>query len=137
MRRTLVPTTALIAAICLAAGSARAIGEDECNLSSNVEISQCLSELLKQEDAELNRVYKLAMASIDKADYVPDAERGNWKTTLQKAQRAWIAFKEADCGELILFEWWGGTGAGIASMACTIDQTRSRYRDLKSRYELE
>lgn len=77
------------------------------------------------------------MSSIGKADYMDANQRGKWAETLRDAQRAWIAFKETDCGELIFYEWWGGTGAGIASLGSQIDTTRARANDLKSRYQID
>jgi uncharacterized protein YecT (DUF1311 family) len=127
----------LLCAIVAWAGDVRALEEGECDMPSNVEISHCLGGLLTRDDAVLNRVYKQAMASIDTDDYMEPSDRETWKKTLRNAQRAWIAFKEIDCGELIFYEWWGGTGSGIAALACKIDLTRSRTADLTARYELE
>jgi uncharacterized protein YecT (DUF1311 family) len=125
---------AIVTATVLFAAPASALEPDECELPSKVEISACMSALYKQADAELNAVYKRAMASIDEADYMDAEERDKWKTSLRDAQRAWLTFKEYDCGELIYFEWWGGTGAGTASLECQIDATRLRTSNLKSRY---
>ncbi len=132
--RTLTATAVIWLALAVPAS---AVDDKECDRPSNVEISACLSALLKTADADLNRVYKQAMASIDQADYMDADERENWKTSLQNAQRSWIKFKEADCSELIFYEWWGGSGAGIASLGCQIDATRLRVDDLKSRYQID
>ena len=121
----------------LLASSAFAMEPDECDLPSNVEISACMSALYKKADADLNAVYKRALASIDEADYMDAGEREKWTTSFRDAQRAWVTFKDADCGELIFFEWWGGSGAGIASLDCQIDATRIRTLDLKSRYRID
>lgn len=128
----------LLVLACLAgAAPAIALEPDDCDLPSNVEISACLSGLFKEADTELNQIYKKAMSTIDKADYMDAEQRDKWADTLRDAQRAWITFKETDCGELVFYEWWGGTGAGIASLGCQIDATRARAGDLKSRYQID
>jgi uncharacterized protein YecT (DUF1311 family) len=102
---------------------------------STPEIQACIDRLLKAADAELNRVYQAAMRSIDKADHLNAEQRKGWKAALQKAQRQWIAFRDADCGEPVGYEWFGGTGMGAAVLGCKLTKTEARIAELRQRYE--
>ena len=44
---------------------------------------------------------------------MPADALAKWKETIVAAQKAWVTFKESDCGA-VEYEWWGGSGAGIA-----------------------
>jgi uncharacterized protein YecT (DUF1311 family) len=55
------------------------------------------------------------------------------KATIVAAQKAWVSFKESDCGA-VQYEWWGSSGAGIAETSCLYARTAQRVEDLKERY---
>lgn len=104
------------------------------DLSSNVEIGQCTAEAFKKADGELNAIWPKVLASIDaQADYMPPDALKTWKATVIAAQKAWVTFKENDCGA-VEYEWWGGSGSGIAETTCLYAHTAQRVDDLKSRY---
>ena len=96
--------------------------------------SACLDKALKAADGALNGVYKKALAVIDKSDDMSAEQRRNWKQALQKAQRAWVAFRDADCGEPVGYEWFQGTGMGPATLACNLQKTKIRTQELTDRY---
>jgi len=125
-----------IAAFVLAfAGPALAQEVPGCeNATSNVEIGMCASKAYQAEDKELNDIWPKVLAYIDsQADYMPADALQKWKTTIVAAQKAWVTFKESDCGA-VEYEWWGGSGAGIAETSCLYAHTAQRVEDLKSRY---
>lgn len=107
------------------------------NASSTVEMNYCSEQEYNKVDAELNRVYQKVMAGIDTHDDVEAERIKAWKDALKAAQRAWVAFKEKDCGELIGYEWYGGTGSTSASLGCMIQKTETRMKELKERYEVQ
>jgi uncharacterized protein YecT (DUF1311 family) len=107
------------------------------NASSTVEMNYCGEQAYTKVDAELNRVYQEIVKGIDSHDDVEADRLKTWKDTLKAAQKAWIAFKEKDCGELIYLEWYGGTGAASASHGCLIQKTETRIKELKERYEVQ
>ncbi len=110
--------------------------EDPCaNAESTMEINDCMRGVFEQADAELNRVYRAVMASIDEADHVPADKRKEWKQQLREAQRDWVSFKEKDC-EVVYYEWWLGSGANAAALGCLISKTETRTNDLKERYAI-
>lgn len=129
----LIPIAA-VAALAMQAGAAAA---QDCNgAGSNVEITQCLDRVFRAEDAELNRVWKRANASIDGQDWLSPADRKGWRDDLLAAQRAWIAFKEADCNRAVVREWGGGSGTSGGVLSCLIGKTRERSRELRERYDV-
>jgi uncharacterized protein YecT (DUF1311 family) len=101
---------------------------------NNVALKQCLAEAYEQADKELNAVWKQVLASVDEADYLTAEQRDAWKTELRESQRAWVQFKEHDCNGAVLYEWWGGSGAGGAISSCLLGHTKDRTEDLKGRY---
>jgi uncharacterized protein YecT (DUF1311 family) len=103
--------------------------------ASTYEMSACLERALQAADRDLNAAYREAQSAIDRDCGVDAGCRAAWRTGLQRAQRAWIAFRNADCRELAPLEWRGGTGSGPAVLACLLASTEQRARDLTARYE--
>jgi uncharacterized protein YecT (DUF1311 family) len=104
------------------------------NATSNVEIGMCTSAAYEKADKELNAVWPKVLAYIDgQAEYMPVDALQKWKASIIASQKAWVTFKESDCGA-VQYEWWGGSGAGIAQTACLYSHTAQRVEDLKSRY---
>jgi uncharacterized protein YecT (DUF1311 family) len=82
---------------------------------SMVDIANCLNSAYAQADAELNATYRRIMAVLGAAD----------KGRLREAQRAWIVYRGAACAaEAGPYE--GGSGSGIARLACLEAATRQR-----------
>jgi uncharacterized protein YecT (DUF1311 family) len=100
-------------------------------LSAPAAQSGCLEKLATAADARLNETYRRAVTMIDKSgsDNVDE-----WKAELKAAQQAWIAFRDADCGALVGYEWGHGTGMGSATESCLLQKTEQRTRDLMGRY---
>lgn len=104
------------------------------NASSNVEIGNCVYAAYHKADEELNAIWPKVLAYIDgQGEDMPADALEKWKTTIVAAQKAWVSFKEQDCGA-VQYEWWGGSGAGIAQTTCLYAHTAQRVEDLKSRY---
>jgi uncharacterized protein YecT (DUF1311 family) len=93
--------------------------------------SGCLEKLVDAADAKLNDVYRRAMTAIDRSDSDKIAA---WKAELKKSEQAWIAFRDADCGALVGYEWGHGTGMGSATQSCLLEKTEERTRELVARY---
>lgn len=82
---------------------------------------QCGDAEIAVQDARLNKAYKADMA--DMADGSPG------KAALLKAQRAWIAFRDADCASVR--EVRGGTIAAIFMQNCYLEHTARRANALE------
>lgn len=98
---------------------------------SNYEMGACSSEKLKAGDALLNRVYK-AQVAVLKQEISEEKEAGplgqigeETLKRLVKAQKAWIAFRDAECdlaGTTMLF----GSGEGLEITSCHAETTIER-----------
>lgn len=99
-------------ALCVSEGPA---GETTPGLAA------CGPALARVWDDELNRLWPSALAAQDEAE----GER------LRAAQRAWIAFRDAEC----LFEaarWEGGSMGAYAGGFCVAGMTAERVADLRA-----
>ena len=81
---------------------------------------QCIGVELKVQDAALNAAYRALVA-----DMTPDQKAG-----LQKAQRAWIAFRDADCAARYSPDW--GTISSITANMCVLQRTVERTLELEA-----
>ena len=79
----------------------------------------CIEAELKVQDAGLNAAYKSAMAKLT----------ADQKTGLQAAQRAWVPFRDADCGSLYHPDW--GTLSRVNAASCVLDRTIERTIELE------
>jgi uncharacterized protein YecT (DUF1311 family) len=93
--------------------------------------SGCLEKLVEAADAKLNNVYQRAIAGIETSD---SDNVTAWKAELKKAEQTWIAFRDADCGALVGYEWGHGTGMGVATQSCLLEKIQQRTRELVARY---
>ena len=107
------------------------------NATTTVEMGGCLEKEYQRADADLNRVWKLVQKSIEASDYVPADQREIWKQVLLEGQRGWIKLKENDCLKAVPYEWYGGSGAGVAAMSCAVEMTEARTAALKARYGID
>jgi uncharacterized protein YecT (DUF1311 family) len=91
--------------------------EGSCGFQGGyIEISSCLEQELKHYDKELNRLYKQHNTSGS-------------NNKLKTAEILWIKFAEADC-EYIAFQVNGGAQYEPIYVACLINKTKERIRDL-------
>jgi uncharacterized protein YecT (DUF1311 family) len=110
--------------------------ETSCdNVDSGYGIRECLTKELVKADAALNASYKRAQDYIAQvADTSTDAKK-TWLADLVKAQRAWMAYRDANClFELIGAEWHNGSGTTAAQQACVLAMTNQRTDELHKRY---
>lgn len=98
------------------------------------ELAFCAEIGLKRADGELNVVWRQALGVIEQTSEMDAATRAKWTAALRDSQRAWIAFRDADCGEPIGYEWFGGTGMSLATTTCLEEKTKARTADLRQRY---
>lgn len=89
-------------------------------------------------DGALNLLYQQALGVIEDLEGASQEEvrPEEWRTALREAQRAWIAFKEAECEKLAPREHWMMWNEEHAKMICRIRLTEARARDLAAHYNL-
>ena len=80
----------------------------------------CFNAELKIQDARLNATYRQIQADLNPRQ----------KAGLTAAQRAWIAYRDADCASLEDPDW--GTASRIAAAQCVLQRTVERTLDLKA-----
>jgi uncharacterized protein YecT (DUF1311 family) len=99
---------------------------------STYELNICSDRAFQAADAKLNAAYAEALDVIRRSDqdkpYDPDA----WEKALRVSQRAWVAFRDADCRDLVPMSWSGGTGTTSAVLGCMTTMTEARTKQLRT-----
>lgn len=81
---------------------------------------ECIVAEHQRQDVRLNKAYKALMA-----DLTPER-----KKQLQEAQRAWIKFRDANCG--FYYDPDGGTMARVSGNDCVMTITANRAKELEN-----
>jgi uncharacterized protein YecT (DUF1311 family) len=127
----------LLIALGVLAHSAPAVAANDIDCSdpkTTVEMNVCADAAFKEADKRLNALYKDALAYIESSDLEAPYDRKSWEEAMRASQRAWVAFRDADCTGLVPMEWSGGTGTSSAVMGCMTEKTEARINELKERY---
>jgi uncharacterized protein YecT (DUF1311 family) len=131
LRRLIVP-------LCLLALPHAAIAADDppdChNQLSTYEQQYCADNDFQAADKALNAAFKMALGQIAKSDQGKPYDSKSWEAAMRTSQRAWVAFRDADCKGDVPFGWSGGTGTTTAVLGCMIGKTKARTEELRERY---
>lgn len=98
-------------------------------------MSGCLAAEAAQWDKLLNQGYDRFLALLTKSDEELKAVGSAAPPTapdLRAAQRAWIAWRDAEC-TMAVNQWQGGTGGGPAGQSCLMQLTGERALDLMAK----
>jgi uncharacterized protein YecT (DUF1311 family) len=101
-------------------GAAAGVCMEQLGGYSTQGMSACISAETEQWDGYLNREYKARMATIT----------ADQKAAFRTAQRAWIAFRDADCG-LQYQMFIDGTMRSNIFTGCMLDMTARRALALR------
>ncbi|WP_422373893.1 lysozyme inhibitor LprI family protein [Roseibium sp.] len=124
----------LILAVLAFSGAQAQDGPDCNNAMTQLEMNQCANMDFQAADAELNAVYKKAMAKMRDTDsYLPDDLKGA-ADTLREAQRAWIPYRDKAC-EAYGFLAKGGSMEPMLYSNCLTDLTNQRVKELQELVE--
>jgi uncharacterized protein YecT (DUF1311 family) len=97
---------------------------DKCLASpegqSTMGMIDCTDAELKIQDARLNAAYRKTMEPLN----------ARQKAKLQAAQRAWVAFRDAECASYEDEDW--GTISRINAASCVLHMTVQRTTDLET-----
>jgi uncharacterized protein YecT (DUF1311 family) len=107
---------------------------DCANASSTAEINFCAEKDFDAADKALNSAYEAALARIRTRDLEKPYDAQSFEEAMRSAQRAWVAFRDADCKDLTAQEWAGGSGTSAAVLGCMTDKTIARTKELKERF---
>lgn len=109
------------------------------NAMTQMEMNICAHRDYETADAELNVVYKKAMAAVQAMD-VEYKDLGEQYVgavdALKRAQRSWIGYRDGQC-ELAGFGARGGSMEPMLISGCLADLTQKRTAELKTVYETE
>ena len=100
-------------------------------------MSSCLMAEAAAWDRHLNDEYKATMAVFDEQDAEEAAAFPGLpqrSAALKAAQRAWIAFRDAECA-LAYAQWGAGSMRSIAGAGCRADMTATRTIELRAMRE--
>lgn len=114
--------------------SAQAQTIDCAKASSTVEMNFCADKDFQAADKSLNEAYAAALASIKTRDLEKPYDAKSFEAAMRASQRAWLAYRDADCKDLVPQEWSGGSGTTSAVLGCMTEKTMQRTKDLKERY---
>ena len=109
------------AAVLLAAFPAAA--QQDCPDDSQAGLNQCAGDAYKKADAALNATYKQVMARLKDSEATAKS--------LVAAQRAWIAYRDAEC-DFMSSGVEGGSARPMIVAQCLEQLTTQRADDLKA-----
>jgi uncharacterized protein YecT (DUF1311 family) len=101
---------------------------------STPELNACAGRALDTADAALNDAYKKALAFIKGTSNEKPHDPASWERALRASQKAWLAYRDADCGGLVPMSWGGGTGTTSAVLYCKTVKTETRTTELTAIY---
>lgn len=96
----------------------------------------CWERKLRQDDAELNALWRRVLASIAARPGLTAGAREDWTRRLRRSQRAWLALRDADCP---LQQWetpnrFGHANFSMIVAPCLHAETRARMQWLARVY---
>ncbi|MFN0218138.1 MAG: lysozyme inhibitor LprI family protein [Hyphomicrobium sp.] len=101
---------------------------------STFEMNACAEKDFAAADAALNDIYKIALAAVPEMAGDAPYDAKSWEAALRASQRAWVAFRDAECHGHVPMFWTGGTGATADILGCQTSMTNERIKALKERY---
>ncbi|MCU0801488.1 MAG: lysozyme inhibitor LprI family protein [Rhodobacteraceae bacterium] len=117
--------------LCLSPLTAFAQDVDCANQVTQIDMNQCAYQEFEAADAALNRVYAEAIAFLQASDreYPPAGE--SEEARLRRAQRAWVAYRDANCDQAG-FQMRGGSAEPLLVNGCLRFMTEARIAELRS-----
>ncbi len=108
---------------------------DCSHATSTMEMNECADRDFAAADRVLNETYQKALAMIGRDDGSPAYTAAEWEKQFRASQRAWVAFRDADCNGLVPVEWSGGSITSYQVLSCMIELTKARTQMLRERYD--
>ncbi|WP_372646692.1 lysozyme inhibitor LprI family protein [Hyphomicrobium sp.] len=108
---------------------------DCANAMATVELNFCADKEYQAADKALNAEYALALKSVRSRTLERPYDAKSAEDALKTAQRAWIAYRDADCKGVVAQVWTNGTGATSAILMCMTDKTQQRTKELNAQFQ--
>lgn len=121
--------------LSLMIGLATAAAATDCPGGSQTELIECADLAAQAADAQLNRQWRLTVQAVRELDKQVDAARGagfrpfDAYNDLVRAQRAWIAYRDAECiseADQVA----GGRDTNLVSARCVERLAKDRMSEL-------
>lgn len=91
----------------------------------------CAGRDLADADKALNAQYQVTRKALKQRDAGASAELKGGEEAMVKAQRAWLAYRDAQCAS-VGFQARGGSMEPMLISSCEADLTRKRTAELKA-----
>lgn len=101
------------------------------NAETQMELTYCAEQGLNAADKALNVQYQLTRKAAKKRDADAEADANKADEFLVKAQRAWVAYRDAQCHSWG-YQSHGGSMEPQLIYDCQADLTRKRTAELKA-----
>jgi uncharacterized protein YecT (DUF1311 family) len=95
---------------------------------------ECLEAAVRDNDRALAAALSRAHAAIDARPELVPVQKTRWKNALDEAQGMFMRFRNLECQNVAPYEGSRGIGAFEERLACLIDKSATRARDLETRY---
>jgi uncharacterized protein YecT (DUF1311 family) len=103
--------------------------EPDCtDPQTQADMNQCAGREAAEADADLNLIYKEVVAHYEQMDR--DSESTEGVKRLRAAQRAWMAFRDAECA-VAGYEALGGSMESMLVSGCVAQLTKRRAAELR------
>lgn len=119
----------ILIALALAAQAAH---DPRCDSPRTPDLMACAGADWNRADAAMNAEYRRVMAQMKDQDAhpQPDATTGpTYAATLLASQRAWLAFRDAECANEG-YKFRGGTMQNLEAVSCKANLTKARTKQL-------
>ncbi len=105
---------------------------------SNLGMKMCTSDADAAADRLLNAIYRSNVEQLKKAAPSDDERASNQETLkrLVASERAWIAYRDADC-DLQGTEMLGGSGESLVIVDCVLSMTKQRAKSLDDLFSVK
>jgi uncharacterized protein YecT (DUF1311 family) len=116
----------MLLALLIASGQ-----EPRCdNPITQSDMTQCEVRRFEAADRQMNEQWKATLASMRNADRSPDNDgRPGYADQLLKAQRAWLAYRDAHCAS-DGYRMRGGSAEPMLVAGCRAELTQMRTKQL-------
>jgi uncharacterized protein YecT (DUF1311 family) len=126
MKARSVAVAVLFAAVAAQAQNNLFAHTDCKKAATQMDMDYCAGLDFKAADAKLNALYQEMMAKYDGAD----------KEKLKVAEKAWLAYRDAEC-DFETAQSQGGTIHPMIVTMCLTDKTKARLKELKRQFQCD
>jgi len=98
---------------------------------TQADMTICAGRDLADADKALNAQYQVTRKALKERDAGASAELKGGEEAMVKAQRAWLAYRDAQCAS-VGFQARGGSMEPMLVSSCEADLTRKRTAELKA-----